>query len=65
MRAPSKPVDRVSLNLAALADARQLLLFITGEPKRVLVESRGARGPLPVDALLALRHPQPVVYWAP
>ena len=65
MRAPTAPVDRVSLNLSALAHARLLALFITGEHKRALLESPGTRAPLPIDALLALRHPQPVVYWAP
>jgi 6-phosphogluconolactonase len=65
MRAPTAPVDRVSLNLPALAHARLLALFITGEHKRALIESPGARAALPIDALLALRNPQPLVYWAP
>lgn len=65
MRAPVAPADRVSLNLAALADARQLFLFITGERKRTLLESAGRRAPLPVDALLELRRPRPVICWAP
>ncbi|HMA10607.1 MAG TPA: 6-phosphogluconolactonase [Steroidobacteraceae bacterium] len=65
MRATSAPVDRVSLNLAALADTRRLFLFITGGRKLELVESAVARAGLPIDALLALRDPQPVVFWAP
>lgn len=65
MRAPAAPVDRLSLNLAALADSRQLFLFITGERKLALVESAGAEGELPITALLALQRPEPVVHWAP
>jgi 6-phosphogluconolactonase len=65
MRAPSAPVERISLNLAALASARHLFLFITGKRKRELMESAPARAGLPVESLLALRNPEPVVYWAP
>jgi len=65
MRAPAAPVDRISLNLAALADSRRLFLFITGERKLALVESAGAGDELPIKALLALQRPEPVVHWAP
>lgn len=65
MRAPAAPEDRISLNLAALADARQLYLFITGERKRVLVAPAAVADPLPINALQALRAPEPVVIWAP
>ena len=65
MRAPSPPFDRLSLNLAALARARHLYLFITGSRKLQLMESAGARAGLPVDALLALKQPMPAVHWAP
>lgn len=68
MQAPSHPVQRISLNLAALARARRLFLLVTGAAKRSLLEqaalpSRAARWP--VGALLALRQPQVEVYWAP
>jgi 6-phosphogluconolactonase len=65
MRAPAAPVDRISLNLAALADTRRLFLFITGERKLALIDSAVADGALPIRALLALRRPETVVYWAP
>ena len=65
MRAPAAPEDRISLNLAALEDARQLYLFITGERKLALVASQAMADPLPIHALLALRAPEPVVSWAP
>lgn len=65
MRAPTVPHERLSLNLAALADARHLFLLIAGESKLALIEDAGSRPPLPVDALLALPRPEPVVYWSP
>lgn len=68
MRAPVAPTDRVSLNLAALKDARRLFLLVSGEGKRVLIESAAHSPPeitLPVSALLAIRQPEPEVYWAP
>jgi 6-phosphogluconolactonase len=65
MRAPVAPVDRVSLNLAALAQARQLFLLISGQHKLALIGSAGSRRRLPIDSLLVLRHPEPRVCWAP
>lgn len=65
MQAPVAPCDRLSLNLAALAQSRRLVLFITGQHKLELVESTAGRAPLPVDSLLSLCGPEPEVYWAP
>jgi 6-phosphogluconolactonase len=65
MRAPVAPFDRVSLNLAALAQARQLFLLVSGQHKLALIETAGTRRRLPIDSLLALRHPEPRVCWAP
>jgi 6-phosphogluconolactonase len=65
MRAPSAPMDRISLNMAALADSRGLFLFITGDSKLALLQSAGTRASLPIDALLAVDSPEPVVCWAP
>jgi 6-phosphogluconolactonase len=68
MRAPVPPHERLSLNLAALAQARRLFLLVTGTAKRELL-LRAARHDadtiLPVRALLTLRYPRPEVYWAP
>jgi 6-phosphogluconolactonase len=68
MRAPAAPVERVSLNLAALRQARRLFLLITGKAKQDLLlqaSRRDSTGAWPVCALLALRHPLIEVYWAP
>jgi 6-phosphogluconolactonase len=68
MQAPSEPVSRISLNLAALLQTRRLFLFITGVHKRDLLLAAARRAddaPLPVAALLAQRVPMPEVYWAP
>lgn len=68
MRAPVPPSQRVSLNLAALADTRRLFLFVTGMAKRQVLEQAGQRehqGRWPIGALLALEHPGVEVFWAP
>ncbi len=68
MRAPVAPTDRISLNLAALKGARRVFLLVSGEGKRVLIESAAQSPPeesLPVSALLAIRQPETEVYWAP
>lgn len=63
-RAPVPPTERISLNLAALLQARRLFLFVTGEAKRSLIESAVHRPELPVSALLAPGGPEAEVYWA-
>jgi 6-phosphogluconolactonase len=65
MRAPAAPVDRLSLNFSALAGSRRLFLYIAGERKLALIQSAGSRAGLPIDVLLSLREPEPVVIWAP
>jgi 6-phosphogluconolactonase len=68
MHAPTVPVERLSLNLAALLQTRRLFLFITGDHKRDLLLAaarRSAGDELPVASLLAQRVPMPEVYWAP
>jgi 6-phosphogluconolactonase len=79
VQAPVAPRERISLNLAALAQARELLLFVHGARKREIIaaaqreESQmGAAGateqaqvPSPSGALLRLRAPVPEVYWSP
>jgi 6-phosphogluconolactonase len=68
MRAPVAPHERISLNLAALMQARRLFLLVTGEAKRELLLAAAHREPgahWPVAALLAQRHPAVEVYWAP
>lgn len=68
MRAPVEPRERISLNLAALMQARRVFLLVTGAAKRELLVSAAHREPganWPVTTLLAQRHPEPEVYWAP
>jgi 6-phosphogluconolactonase len=68
MRAPVEPVDRISLNLAALLDTRRLFLLISGKQKEELLMQAARReggGEWPVSSLLAQRQPLPEVYWAP
>jgi 6-phosphogluconolactonase len=67
MQAPTEPVSRISMNLAALLQTRRLFLFITGAGKRdlLLAAARRAQPPLPVASLLSQRVPMPEVYWAP
>lgn len=68
VRAPVAPVQRVSLNLAALLQARELFLLVTGERKWALLEQQlhaaRAQG-LPVHALLAQRRAPLTVFWSP
>lgn len=68
MRAAVAPVQRLSLNLAALAGTARLFLFVTGGAKRMLLE-RAAQGVpaqhWPVAALLSLPRPRVEVFWAP
>jgi len=68
MRAPVEPRERISLNLAALLQARRLFLLVTGAAKRELLVAAAhgdAQPPYPVATLLAQRSPAPEVYWAP
>jgi 6-phosphogluconolactonase len=68
MRAPVAPEDRLSLNLAALLDARRIGLLIVGDGKRaVLARARmhGAAVEMPVRALLGQTRVPVTVYWSP
>lgn len=68
MQAPVAPHARLSLNLAALRQARRLFLLVGGAAKHTLLLQAAREtvaGQWPVTALLALRHPVPEVYWAP
>jgi 6-phosphogluconolactonase len=59
--------DRLTLTRAAVGRADRVILLITGEPKRAVLEAAVA-GPIeaaPVAALFAGPGPQPLVLWAP
>lgn len=60
------PHPRVSLTLARLLRSRRLLLVITGDDKRrVLERARAGDATLPVAALLAATHPVAEIHWSP
>lgn len=68
MEAPVAPTARISLNLAALLQTRRLFLLVTGAVKLDLLLAaarREGRAQWPVTTLLAQRHPEPEVFWAP
>ncbi|HWT14890.1 MAG TPA: 6-phosphogluconolactonase [Patescibacteria group bacterium] len=57
---------RVSLTLARILNSRRLLLAITGNDKRrVLERARDGGTRLPVAALLAAAHPAASIHWSP
>lgn len=67
VRAGTEPRERISLNLAALLQARQLALLVTGESKLALIEAQqqGAAEPLPVRALLHQQRVPLSIWWSP
>ncbi len=68
MRAPIEPHERLSLNLAALIDARDILVSSTGESKWQVYQSALGQGSvlnMPIRAILR-QHKAPVAfYWSP
>jgi 6-phosphogluconolactonase len=68
MNSLTAPHARISLNLAAILDARRLVLHIEGEDKwRLWQRARegGSSGELPIRALLQQKVVAVDVYWAP
>lgn len=68
VHAPAAPARRVSLNLPALLQARQLALLVTGERKwQVLHQEQdpAKAAHLPVQQLLAQRLAPVTVFWCP
>lgn len=62
------PHPRISLTLARLLHSRTLLLVITGDDKRAVLEraqAEGASSALPVAALLRAAHPNAEIHWSP
>jgi 6-phosphogluconolactonase len=60
--APVVPLARLSLNLAALAQARQHILHITGEAKWRVWQAAGG---LPIGLTLRQAAARPLLYWSP
>lgn len=68
MRAPGVPHERISLNLAALLDARRLVLHIVGEGKWRAYQKAQEPGPvtdLPVRGILHQQQVPIDVFWSP
>lgn len=64
---PEAPVARVSLSRAAIVSARALMIAITGDQKRQVLESaieQGASSPYPVGRILADVELPVDVHWA-
>lgn len=63
---PEAPFPRISLTLSRLVATRSLLLMITGEAKRAVLESARSRpaADAPIHALLAAA-PDLAIHWSP
>ena len=60
------PFARISLTLSRILHSRRLLLVISGDEKRdVLERARAGDTRLPVAALLAARHDAAEIHWSP
>lgn len=60
------PFARISLTLSRILHSRRLLLVISGDEKRdVLERARAGDIRLPVAALLAARHDAAEIHWSP
>lgn len=68
MWAPTAPRPRLSLNLSALLDSRQIVILIAGEAKwrtYLAASAAGAVEEMPVRAVLRQRRTPVLVVWAP
>lgn len=63
---PEAPFARLSLNLPALLQTREIILVVTGDDKRALLEQviAGQRRDLPVARLLAAADVPVTIYWS-
>lgn len=62
------PVARVTLSLAAITSARALLIAVTGEEKRAVIETairQGPASPYPIGRALAGTELPVDIHWAP
>jgi len=61
----SPPVARITLTLAALSQARSILILISGATKRQVIQQAAAGADLPVRALLVQDRVPVRVFWSP
>lgn len=59
------PLPRITLTLAALTDARDVIVLISGDAKKRVVERALAGEPLPVGALLRQERAPVRILWSP
>ncbi len=65
---PKAPHDRMTLTLPVLLDSRQIILHITGQAKKKVLEQAMADGPataMPIRTILRQQQTPLSVYWAP
>ncbi len=65
---PEAPVARVTLSRAAIASARALMIAVTGQAKREVIEKaidRGPSSPYPIGRVLADVELPVDIHWAP
>ena len=65
---PEAPVPRVTLSLAAITTARALMLAVTGDAKRKVIETAIKQGPAskyPIGRVLADAELPADIHWAP
>ena len=65
---PEAPVARVTLSRAAIASARALMIAVTGQAKRDVIEKaidQGASSPYPIGRVLADVELPVDIHWAP
>jgi 6-phosphogluconolactonase len=67
VQAAAEPRERISLNLTALLQTRQLALLVTGDAKLALIDAQqhGHGAALPVHALLQQRIAPLSIWWSP
>ena len=62
---PEAPVPRLSLSLATIATADEIVLLIKGDAKRRALEAALAGGTLPVARLLRAARGPMTIFWSP
>ena len=63
---PEAPFERLTMSLAALANARQIILVVRGDAKRgLLVDAAAGANDLPVARLLRSATCPVTAYWSP
>jgi len=65
---PQGPFERMTLTLPALLDSRKIILHITGEEKKAVLEKALADGPeeqMPIRCILRQQQTPVQIYWAP